>query len=85
MKLKNLVITSLILSSVLFTTGCRGRDSDYHNGIIPLWYLPFLAHKNSPSFDPNVPVTNVPGPLPILGAGMAFAWSRRLRNRIRQF
>ncbi len=27
----------------------------------------------------------VPGPLPVLGAGAAFAFSRRLRNRIKQF
>ena len=27
---------------------------------------------------------NVPGPLPVLGAGAAFGWTRRLRRRIRQ-
>lgn len=27
---------------------------------------------------------SVPGPLPLLGAGAAFAWTRRLRRRIRQ-
>ncbi len=26
--------------------------------------------------------SNVPGPLPLLGAGAAFAWSRRLRSRV---
>ncbi|MFN9644370.1 MAG: hypothetical protein ACK6BG_04445 [Cyanobacteriota bacterium] len=29
-----------------------------------------------------VTYTFVPGPLPILGAGAAFSWSRRLRRRI---
>ena len=29
-------------------------------------------------------VTEVPGPLPLFGAGAAFAWSRRLRSRLRQ-
>jgi hypothetical protein len=30
----------------------------------------------------NVPDTNVPGPLPLLGAGAAFGWTRRLRKRL---
>jgi hypothetical protein len=32
--------------------------------------------------DPNPPTTAVPGPLPVLGAGAAFGYSRRLRQRI---
>ena len=32
-------------------------------------------------FDPNAP-TSVPGPLPVLRAGAAFGFSRRLRQRI---
>jgi len=32
--------------------------------------------------DPNFPTTAVPGPLPVLGAGAAFGYSRRLRRRI---
>ena len=28
--------------------------------------------------------TNVPGPLPVLGAGAAFSFSRRLRRRIKR-
>jgi hypothetical protein len=31
----------------------------------------------------NVSVTAVPGPLPLLGVGSAFLWSRRLRKRIK--
>jgi len=31
---------------------------------------------------PPSPSTAVPGPLPLLGAGAAFGWSRRLRKRI---
>ena len=30
----------------------------------------------------GTPGANVPGPLPLLGAGTAFGWSRRLRKRI---
>ena len=32
----------------------------------------------------DAPGTDVPGPLPLLGAGAAFGWSRRLRQRVRQ-
>jgi hypothetical protein len=32
--------------------------------------------------DPNPPTTAVPGPLPVLGAGAAFGYSRRHRRRI---
>jgi hypothetical protein len=32
----------------------------------------------------DAPGTDVPGPLPLLGAGAAFGWSRRLRARVRQ-
>jgi MYXO-CTERM domain-containing protein len=31
---------------------------------------------------PSPSGTTVPGPLPLLGAGAAFGWSRRLRKRI---
>jgi MYXO-CTERM domain-containing protein len=31
---------------------------------------------------PTPPGATVPGPLPLLGAGAAFGWSRRLRKRI---
>jgi len=31
---------------------------------------------------PTPPAATVPGPLPLLGAGAAFGWSRRLRKRI---
>jgi hypothetical protein len=30
----------------------------------------------------GAPTAAVPGPLPLLGAGAAFGWSRRLRRRI---
>jgi len=30
----------------------------------------------------NIPSSGVPGPLPLLGAGAAFGWSRRLRKRL---
>ena len=32
----------------------------------------------------DAPGTHAPGPLPLLGAGAAFGWSRRLRQRVKQ-
>lgn len=32
----------------------------------------------------DAPGTHAPGPLPLLGAGAAFGWSRRLRRRVKQ-
>lgn len=34
--------------------------------------------------NPNPPTSSVPGPLPVLGAGAAFGFSRRLRQRIQR-
>ncbi len=31
---------------------------------------------------PLAPVSSVPGPLPILGLGLSYGWSRRLRRRV---
>lgn len=33
-------------------------------------------------FDPGADSAPAPGPLPLMGAGAAFGWSRRLRRRI---
>ena len=37
----------------------------------------------STSSSPPTQAQSVPGPLPLLGLGAAFAWSRRLRNKYR--
>lgn len=42
--------------------------------------LPFLCSKPKP---PKPPV-EVPGPLPVIGAGAAFLWGRKLRARIQE-
>ena len=41
----------------------------------PYWYW---------VIDAPIDGTDVPGPLPLLGAGAAFGWSRRLRQRVKQ-
>ncbi len=39
-----------------------------------------ISNFNGPL--PNSPLPPVPGPLPLLGAGAAWGWSRRLRHRL---
>ena len=44
------------------------------------------AQRLSPALTPALPgetITTVPGPLPLAGAGITLAWSRRLRRRLR--
>lgn len=43
---------------------------------------PFLLLDGVSITENGAPPASVPGPLPLLGAGAAFAWSRRLRRRI---
>ncbi|MFM9088637.1 MAG: hypothetical protein ACKOPT_10955 [Cyanobium sp.] len=47
-----------------------------------LTYSNFVNNSPLPSFTNTI--TQTPGPLPILGAGAAFGFSRKLRKRIKQ-
>ncbi len=61
-------VTSLNIQDIFFATG-NSAVSTANN---------FFSQRPG-----NVPPDSVPGPLPILGAGMAFGLSRRLRSRIK--
>jgi hypothetical protein len=50
-------------------------DFSYDSGV-------FLLADSIRGTGPVGPVSEVPGPLPLLGAGAALVWSRRLRSRI---
>jgi hypothetical protein len=58
------------LSALGFTT----------TGLIGIWTL--NGTSESIQVIVGAPAAAVPGPLPLLGAGAAFGWSRRLRKRI---
>jgi len=60
-------LTSIVFQSELKDTGTGAAAQSFSDTII----------QRNP-FDPD----EVPGPLPIVGAGMAFAYSRKLRGRI---
>jgi hypothetical protein len=49
---------------------------------VELIYSNFVNNSPLPSFTNTI--TQTPGPLPILGAGAAFGFSRKLRKRIKQ-
>jgi len=58
------------------------------SGLLSTWTLqpadgldPYTAN-DSINLIAGPPSAAVPGPLPLLGAGAAFGWSRRLRKRI---
>jgi MYXO-CTERM domain-containing protein len=51
-------------------------------GLIGTWTLSNGETINVVIGDPSPPSAATPGPLPLLGAGAAFGWSRRLRKRI---
>jgi len=80
-------VYSFVFSSIAGTTSIgRMPSTSFSNG------TPFSAGSsfttiNGTDWSPtsNAPyfyLQEVPGPLPILGAGSAFAWSRRLRRRV---
>jgi len=60
------------LTSLGFTT----------TGLIGTWTLNGTSESIQVILGAPFPSTAVPGPLPLLGAGAAFGWSRRLRKRI---
>jgi len=79
-------------NSLFQATGVVGWAFTVSGGSVPAgttgtWDLSFL-NQGAGAFSwtgggtLNVPDTNVPGPLPLLGAGAAFGWTRRLRKRL---
>lgn len=54
------------------------------SGLLGSWTLDGTGDTIQAFLGPASPPSAVPGPLPLLGAGAAFGWSRRLRHRITQ-
>jgi len=76
--------TTFVSSSVLTGKALSGLGFTISSGLLGTWTLngtndTFYACLGAASCAPAAPV---PGPLPLLGAGAAFGWSRRLRRRI---
>jgi MYXO-CTERM domain-containing protein len=80
-----------VTSTATFNTKTLASIGFTTTGLLGTWTLqPKDGSDPYTAFDtiqvvigaPPSPSTAVPGPLPLLGAGAAFGWSRRLRKRI---
>ena len=69
-----------IISSATFNSTTLAGLGFTTTGLIGTWTLNGTSETIQVFLGP--PAAAVPGPLPLLGAGAAFAWSRRLRKRI---
>ena len=69
-----------IVSSATFTSTTLAGLGFTTTGLIGTWTLNGTSETIQVFLGP--PAAAVPGPLPLLGAGAAFGWSRRLRKRI---
>lgn len=64
------------------STGTVTPTSSLPDTSVELTYSNFVNNSPLPTFTNTI--TQTPGPLPILGAGAAFGFSRKLRKRIKQ-
>jgi MYXO-CTERM domain-containing protein len=75
------VSTTPIVSSATFNGQTLASLGFTTTGLIGTWSLTGTS-ETIQMFVGNPPAAAVPGPLPLLGIGAAFGWSRRLRKRI---
>jgi len=72
-----------IVSSATFNGTTLAGLGFTTTGLIGTWSLTGTSESIQVIIGaPTSPGATVPGPLPLLGAGAAFGWSRRLRKRI---
>jgi MYXO-CTERM domain-containing protein len=72
-----------IVSSATFNGTTLAALGFTTTGLIGTWTLDGTSESIQVILGaPTPPGATVPGPLPLLGAGAAFGWSRRLRKRI---
>ncbi|WP_411875248.1 hypothetical protein [Vulcanococcus limneticus] len=76
------VSNSPIVSSATFNGTTLAGIGFTTTGLIGTWTLNGTSESIQVILGAPFPSTAVPGPLPLLGAGAAFGWSRRLRKRI---
>jgi hypothetical protein len=75
------VSTTPIVSSATFNSQTLASIGFTTTGLIGTWPLTGTSETIQVLLG-NPPCAAVPGPLPLLGIGAAFGWSRRLRKRI---
>ena len=74
------ISSSPIVSSATFNSQTLATLNFTTTGLIGTWSLAGTSETIQVIL--GSPAAAVPGPLPLLGAGAAFGWSRRLRKRI---
>jgi len=73
-------ITSWSLAHPTNTLGTIGSQTIF---VRDNWSIPVGSTASINNIDNNYTQSSVPGPLPLLGAGAAFGFSRRIRSRIK--
>ena len=78
------VTPDALADSLTFTnyTTSSGLGGNTVNGVYASGTTAYAATSGGLSIA-QLPSQSVPGPLPVIGAGAAFGWSRRLRRRLR--
>ncbi|MFM7548763.1 MAG: hypothetical protein ACKO8I_07780 [Cyanobacteriota bacterium] len=81
------VLGQPFLSSATFNNTSAAAKGFTVPGLIATWTINGTSESinlfvGPPSGPPSPPSAAVPGPLPLVGAGAAFGWSRRMRRRI---
>ncbi len=71
------VLGADFFSSATFSGRSLASEGFMVNGLVGTWTI----NGTSESINVYVGAASVPGPLPLLGVGAAFGWSRRLRKR----
>ena len=74
----NYILGEDFFSSATFNGRSLQSEGFLVNGLVGTWTIV----GTSETINVYVGAASVPGPLPLLGAGAAFGWSRRLRKRI---
>ncbi len=72
----------IISSSTIAGQTLASLGFTFSSGLLGSWTLDGTGDTIQAFLGPASPPSAVPGPLPLLGAGAAFGWSRRLRRRI---
>ena len=76
----NYIQTTPIVGSATYNGQTLASLGFTTTGLIGTWTINGTSESIQVFIGP--PANSVPGPLPLLGAGAAFGWSRRLRKRI---
>jgi hypothetical protein len=78
----NYISNTPIVSSATFNGKTLADLGFTTTGLLGTWTIDGNNELIQAYIGPPAPSAPVPGPLPLLGAGAAFGWSRRLRKRI---